>query len=119
MNGVRLAAQAEADLDEIWLHIARDSVEAANRVVDSITERFRLLCGSPNIGRKRDELVPGMRSFVVGNYLIFYNAIAAGIEVVRVLHGPVTSRISSDWASPDRTVRTTPVPVSVVPIRRL
>lgn len=39
------------------------------------------------MGRKRDELVPNLRSFPVGNYLIFYRPINQGIEVLRVLHG--------------------------------
>jgi plasmid stabilization system protein ParE len=38
----RLAPQAEAELDEIWYYIAREShsVEIAGRAVDSITDRF-------------------------------------------------------------------------------
>ena len=39
------------------------------------------------MGRKRDELLPNLRSFPVGSYLIFYHPINQGIEVVRVLHG--------------------------------
>jgi len=33
----RLSTLAEADLDEIWLYVARDrSVEVANRLIDDI-----------------------------------------------------------------------------------
>jgi len=38
-------------------------------------------------GRKRDELHPGLKSFPVGMYLIFYLPISGGIQIVRVLHG--------------------------------
>ena len=42
-------------------------------MIDSITARFALLALQPYIGRRRDEdLRPGVRSFVVGDYLIAY-----------------------------------------------
>ncbi|MBZ5621281.1 MAG: type II toxin-antitoxin system RelE/ParE family toxin [Acidobacteriia bacterium] len=66
--GFRLLPEAEAELDEIWLYVARGSgsVEIANRVIDTITERFWLLAKYPQIGRRRDhELLPGLRSFPV------------------------------------------------------
>jgi toxin ParE1/3/4 len=39
------------------------------------------------MGAVRDELIPNLRSFPVGNYLIFYKPLPDGIEVLRVLHG--------------------------------
>jgi len=38
------------------------------------------------MGRVRDELEAGLRSFPLGAYVIFYAAIENGIEVLRVLH---------------------------------
>jgi len=35
----------------------------------------------------REDLAPSLRSFPVGNYLIFYRPITDGVEVVRMLHG--------------------------------
>ena len=35
----------------------------------------------------RSDIVPGVRSFPVGNYLIFYRETGQGIEIIRVLHG--------------------------------
>lgn len=32
-------------------------------------------------------IAPGLRSFPVGKYLIFYRLIDGGLEIVRVLHG--------------------------------
>ena len=71
MSEFRLSLEAEAELDEIWIHIAVESgsTEIATRVVDNITERFWLLARSPFIGRRRDEdLRPGPRSFPVGEW---------------------------------------------------
>jgi plasmid stabilization system protein ParE len=38
----RLSPQAEAELDDIWYYIAKesDSIDIAGRLIDSITERF-------------------------------------------------------------------------------
>ena len=38
-------------------------------------------------GRARPELGEEVRSFPIGNYVVFYKPLAAGIELVRVLSG--------------------------------
>jgi len=38
------------------------------------------------MGRAREELAGGMRSFPFGRYVIFYAPVDGGIDVVRVLH---------------------------------
>ena len=56
MSEFRLAPEAEAELDDIWLHIAHESgsTDIATGVVDKITERFwRLLARYPYLGRAR------------------------------------------------------------------
>ncbi len=85
MARIRVSAQARADLLEIWLYIARDSIDSAERNL-TFQEKFRALAAQPEIGRGRDELLGGMRSFPVGNYQIYYEPMAGGIRVLRVLH---------------------------------
>ena len=87
-----LAPEAEADLDEIWLYIAKESsdVEIADRMIDSITARLFLLATHPYLGRRRDEDLrrPGLRSFPIGRYIIFYRVTAEDdAYVLRVLAG--------------------------------
>lgn len=45
----RLAPEVETELDDIWYYIARESgnVEVADRLIDSITDRFFLLARHP------------------------------------------------------------------------
>lgn len=50
-------------------------------------ERCELLASSPRIGRDRSDLRPHTRSFPVGHYVVFFEAVPGGIEVLRVLHG--------------------------------
>lgn len=38
------------------------------------------------MGRARDELLAGLRSFPFGRYLIFELAVEDGVDLVRVLH---------------------------------
>ena len=73
MSEFRLSPEAEAELDGIWIGIARKSgsVDIAARVVEGITERFWLLARYPYMGRRRDEdLRPGLRSFPADEYVI-------------------------------------------------
>ena len=46
-----------------------------------------MLCEHPGIGKKRDELQPGIRSSAERNYLIVFRLVDDNVlEVVRVLH---------------------------------
>ena len=78
---------AETDILEIWDYIADDSLAAADRWVDLLDKQFRVLATQPMMGRARDELAPGVRSFPFGRYVIFYVPLDDGIDVVRVLQG--------------------------------
>jgi plasmid stabilization system protein ParE len=91
---VRVAPQAESDLDEIWYFLATQSSSAdvADGVVDSITARFALLARQPYIGRRRDEdLRPGVRSLVVGDYVIAFRVDGQRADPARAA-GAATSR---------------------------
>src|SRR4051794_8888702 len=87
MSQVRISAQAEADLKDIWVYIARSNAGAADKLIAGVIEKYQSLASFPLMGRSREELAQGLRSYPVGKYLIFYRPIDAGIEVVRVLHG--------------------------------
>ena len=88
MGQLRVAPQAKAELDRIWLYIARESgsAEIATRVIDSIIERFWLLNRYPNIGRRRDDLRPGLRSFAAGDYIIVYRVEKDTVLIIHILH---------------------------------
>jgi toxin ParE1/3/4 len=86
----RLAPEVEAELDNIWYYIARESgsVEVADRLIDSITHRFFLLASHPYVGRRRDrDLRPSLRSFPVGEYVIIYRIEGEDVMILHVTHG--------------------------------
>ena len=60
--------RAKSDLVEIWDYIADDSEARADGFIETIDRRFQTLAGRANMGRSRDELAEGLRSFSVGLY---------------------------------------------------
>jgi len=74
-------------MTEIWLYIAADNEQAADRLDDQLKERMQRLAEFPNLGMRRPDLAPTARFSAVGNYIIFYRPIENGIEVLRVIHG--------------------------------
>jgi toxin ParE1/3/4 len=82
-----LQPRAKADLSDIWQFIAEDSDDQADAFIDLIDQKFELLAQQSGLGRRREELAEGLRSFPVGRYIIFYLAIPGGVQIVRVLHG--------------------------------
>lgn len=87
MSQILIRPKAQLDIIEIWEYIAEDSVAAADRWVDELNDRFALWATQPRMGRPRDELEPGLRSLAFGQYVVFFESLAGGIDVVRVLHG--------------------------------
>jgi toxin ParE1/3/4 len=78
---------AKLDFASIWIHIAEDSVENADKFMERLNKTLLLIATQPFMGRVRPELDEELRSFPVGNYLIFYYPRDYGIEVARVIHG--------------------------------
>ncbi len=86
MKRFRLDVEAKDDLASIYKYIASDNRAAADRLIDNLKQKFRLLAAQPLIGQLRPELAPNLRSFCVGNYVIFYRAVRGGTEIARVIH---------------------------------
>lgn len=79
-------AQAERDLEDIWLYIAMDNIPAADALLDTIVRQCQLLQEQPLMGKARPELATHVRSLPVERYVVFYIPSEKGIEIVRVLH---------------------------------
>jgi toxin ParE1/3/4 len=79
--------RADEDLIEIWSYIAIDNISAADRVLDAIEARWDNLARHPYSGVARDDIAPGIRHLVSGEYLTLYRLSGSAIEIVRVLHG--------------------------------
>jgi toxin ParE1/3/4 len=89
---LRYAPEAKSDLADIWSYIAIDNPRAADHLVSDIMKRCEMLSRLPRIGRLREELAPQLRSFAVGNYVIFY----------RIKRGGLYCRARFEWLSRSR-----------------
>ncbi len=88
MNEPILTRQARADLRAIWLQVARGRDAAtADRMTATILEKTMAHAQFPETGRLREELAPGLRSFPVAPYVIFFRPVGTTIVVLRILHG--------------------------------
>ncbi len=86
MRPCKLTAQAEEDLIEIWLYIAKDNANAADAVLSKIEEGFARLALNPEIGPARPDIAADLRYLVAGNYVVLYRLQGAEVQVVRVAH---------------------------------
>ena len=83
-----LSLRARADLRHIRNHIAKDNPSRAISFIEELTLLFERLAGMPMMGRIRDDLNrASLRSFVHGEYVVFYRPAPDGVSIVRVLHG--------------------------------
>ena|ERR1700735_3299324 len=80
---------ATRDVDDIWSYIADESVESADRVVDSIYEEILRVGSSPGIGHKRPDLDMGrpIIFWQAERYLIVYRCSVEETVILAVLHG--------------------------------
>ena len=99
MAVIVLQPRAKADLSDIWQFIAEDSDDQADAFIDLIDQKFQLLAQQSGLGRRREELAEGLRSFPVGRYVIFYLPIPGGVQIVRRLHG--ARDIEAAFTKPD------------------
>lgn len=72
MAQVHRRALAFSDLAEIWSFIADDSVANADRFLALLDDKLNRLATQPLMGRSRDELMPGLRSFLFRRFIVFF-----------------------------------------------
>lgn len=77
--------RARSDLIEIWTYVADDNEASADQLLWRFDSVLSMLSETPYAGRARPELHSEIRSFPVGNYVIFYRILADAIDVVRVM----------------------------------
>jgi len=83
-----LAAEAQADLLEIWIRIAADSVELADRIEQEFYNSFESLGRMPGQGHKRRDLTSRpVLFFPMYSFLIVYQPETQPIRIMAVLRG--------------------------------
>jgi toxin ParE1/3/4 len=81
--------RAEAELRQIWRTVAAENPAAADRLLLKIDAKLQILRDFPKIGAPRNEIRPGFRMLVEGNYLLLYEYDEDGdaVELISVVDG--------------------------------
>jgi toxin ParE1/3/4 len=91
----QVTRSAERDIDDIWFYWAQHaSLDVADRLQETIEERFVLLAEQPLIGRKCEDIGPGVRCFPVGKFLIYYRKSKSALTILHVLHGAREQKVA-------------------------
>ena len=84
----RLTKPAIQDIEQIADYIARQSGLAQSEdFLNKLDAKFAQIAQFPRLGRQRDEILPGIRSLSIDNYLILYMPIGQDVEIFRVVSG--------------------------------
>ncbi|WP_416668735.1 type II toxin-antitoxin system RelE/ParE family toxin [Egbenema bharatensis] len=84
----RLTEPAIRDVEQIADYIARESgLAQADRFLARLDAKFSKIAQFPNLGRQRSEILPGLRSLPMDQYLILYIPTNQDVDILRVVSG--------------------------------
>ncbi len=86
MNRFKISQQANIDLEDLWVYFNDKDSLAADLLLTKVLNKFPMLAQFPEMGKNRNDLSKGLRSFSVKPYIIFYKQMKDSIEIVRILH---------------------------------
>jgi len=87
MLTLNVSPEAEADLVAALNYWDERSPTYADQMAAEVDARYALLLTQPRFGRTRDDLAAGLRSTVVGKYVVLYRIGQTTLDIVRFLHG--------------------------------
>lgn len=82
-----LSPVAASDIENIRDYtIAEWSNEQAHSYLTALFVRFRWLAENPSLGRNRDDVKQGYKSFPEGKHVVFYRLMGNEVEILGVVH---------------------------------
>lgn len=85
MPRVHLSARSRADLDEISERIGFYDLRAAQRTIDGLIARLRVLRDHPRAGHPRNEIRAGLRSLRYGKYVVLHREYPDRVDISRIV----------------------------------
>ena len=83
-----LSPEADRDIEEIFEYSQKNfGLDQAIKYITEFDELFTRLIDNPDIGRTRDEIKTGLRSFPKTSHVVFYRVLTDHVRIVRILHG--------------------------------
>ena len=88
MPSFRLTEKAKGDLKSIGRYTQKTWGRAQrNKYLALLDKRFHIFAEEPCLDAPCDDIRVGYRKFYEGRHAIFSREVAAGIEIIRILHG--------------------------------
>ena len=94
MAKYRLSPRAKRQISDIWREIAIENEPAADKLINSLFDKFELAALHPQMGAARPDIGPAARILIEGYYIAIYEPTDYGVEVVVVVHG---MRKTGNW----------------------
>lgn len=83
----RISGPARRDLDGVWAYTESTwDIAQADRYVDSLTTRMEWLSKNEALWHDRGDIRNGLFSYPEGRHIVFFEATADSLSVIRVLH---------------------------------
>lgn len=86
-RGYQLSTAADYDLEEIFDYTLEEfGLDQAIKYVSEFEPAFEQLVKNPEMGRNRNEIMPGLRSYPKASHVVFYRTLHDHLRIVRILH---------------------------------
>jgi toxin ParE1/3/4 len=87
MFSIRIRRLASNDIDDIAAYISQDNPLRAESFTDEISKKIMTIAERPFSFPARDDLMIGLRSALIGNYLILFMVEGNEVDIIRVVNG--------------------------------
>ena len=88
MTKIEITSDAEQDLVDIYLYgIEHFGVNQADRYSELLHARIGTIAGNPSFGSDYGFVRDGLRRYESVAHAIYFQRIAEGVRILRVLHG--------------------------------
>ncbi len=82
-----ITRKASRDLDDLSEYFVGRNIEAGEKLLELFNEKCLRLIQFPNMGKSYAYIRPWLRGIPLDNYIIFYEVVADGITILRVVNG--------------------------------
>ncbi|MGK7888999.1 MAG: type II toxin-antitoxin system RelE/ParE family toxin [Leptolyngbyaceae cyanobacterium] len=83
----QIARAASRDLERILAYLEQYSLDAGERFIREFDNKCRKLVEFPQLGRRYDQVAPGLRGLPLKGHVILYKLVDNSIIIVRVVSG--------------------------------
>jgi toxin ParE1/3/4 len=87
MSSYIISPSASRDLNQIADYFLARNLEAGEKLFRDFNKKCQKLARFPNLGRSYSHINPSLRGLPLDGYIIIYQVIDDGIEILRVVSG--------------------------------